>query len=153
MTNPEAVRVLAEARSIATCGPDTPAIDRDLDEAAWTIAALPEGWALVNLAALRAEVEGLVVPLSYPNAADGTYIQHDDNCIFAYGNTTYPCWCFVLSATVLAILDRLAKPDPEAGDKDCERCRGAGCSACRWSGRAGGSLADPPAYLRKPDGA
>jgi hypothetical protein len=95
MTNPEAgeaVRVLAEAMSGGyPIG--------DLDEwfgtaedfAAQHLAALPEGWALVNLAALRAEVEGLErysIGLGTPTP-DGIVVARD---------------------RVLAILDRLAKP-------------------------------------------
>lgn len=33
------------------------------------------------------------VGLHYPKGVE--FIEHEDGCAYAYGNATYPCWCFV----------------------------------------------------------
>jgi hypothetical protein len=40
------------------------------------------------------------VGLAYPKSANGTPLDHDDDCAFAYGNSGYACYCFVPRAHI-----------------------------------------------------
>jgi hypothetical protein len=52
------------------------------------------------------------VGLAYPKSANGTPLDHDDDCAFAYGNSGYACYCFVPRAhldTLTAAVEELPR--------------------------------------------